>query len=219
MLIILLLYHNIWIQATKNSVRRKGHMENVIENIKSRRSARRYTKQQINEDNLNIILECGRHAPSGGNSQFWHFTVIQNQDILLKLNQYVKLAFEKLKIDENTYKSIRAGKNLSAKDEYSFYYNAPTLIIVSNDSNYSNAMADSACALENMLLAANYLGLGACWINQLTWFDKDENVRKVLEELGIPNNYRVCGSMSLGYKDGPKSRGKVIKENTVTIIK
>ena len=194
-------------------------MENVIENIKSRRSVRKYKNEQISDEDLYTILESAKHAPSGGNSQTWHFTVIQNEEILLKLNNYIRAAFEKLEVDENTYKSIRGGKTASKNDNYSFYYKAPTLIITSNDSNYSNAMADSACALENMLLTANYLNLGACWINQVTWFDRDENVRSLLTSLGIPENYKVCGSVCLGYGDVTRPADKVLKENTVTIIR
>ncbi len=194
-------------------------MENVIESIKSRRSIRKYTKEQISDKDLYTILESAKYAPSGSNSQSWHFTVIQNQDILLKLNTCIKIAFEKLEVDENTYRSIRSGKIASKNDSYSFYYNAPTLIIVSNESNYSNAMADSACALENMLLTANALKLGECWINQVTWFDGDEAVRSILTSLEIPQSYKVCGAISLGYGDGIKQTNKVIKENTVTIIR
>lgn len=194
-------------------------MENVIENIKSRRSVRKYIKKQISDVDLHTVLESAKYAPSGSNSQSWHFTVIQNQDILLKLNKFIKVAFEKLEVNENTYRSIRSGKVASKNDEYNFYYNAPSVIIVSNDSNYSNAMADSACALENMLLTANYLQLGGCWINQVTWFDRDEDVRNLLTDLGIPINYKVCGSICLGYIDGVKPTNKMIKENTVTIIK
>lgn len=194
-------------------------MENVIENIKSRRSARKYKNEQISDEALYTILESAKHAPSGGNSQTWNFTVIQNQEILLKLNSYIRDAFEKLEVDENTYKSIRGGKIASKNDSYSFYYNAPTLIITSNDSNYSNAMADSACALENMLLSANYLKLGACWINQVTWFDSDKNVRSLLTSLGIPENYKVCGSVCVGYGDVTRPADKILKENNVTIIR
>jgi nitroreductase len=194
-------------------------MEDVIENIKSRISIRKYTKEQISDEDLYRILECARYAPSGGNSQTWHFTVVQNKEILLELNGYIKAAFEKLEIDENTYKSIKSGKIASRNDNYSFFYNAPTLIIVSNDSNYSNAMADSACAIENMLLTANYLKLGSCWINQVTWFGNDENVRRLLTSLGIPENYKVCGSICVGYAEGIIPKEKILKENTISIIK
>ena len=194
-------------------------MENVIENIKSRRSVRKYTEEQISEEALNTILEAAKYAPSGSNSQCWHFTVVENKEILLKLNQYVREAFEKLEVDENTYRSIRGGKIAAKNQEYNFYYNAPTLIIVSNDSNYGNAMADSACAIENMLLTANYLKLGACWINQLTWFQSDEKIRGLLTTFGIPENYKVCGSAAIGHGAGVIPANKVIKENTVTIIR
>ncbi|EHJ01640.1 nitroreductase [Clostridium sp. DL-VIII] len=194
-------------------------MENVIQNIKSRRSIRKYKKEQIKDEDLYTILDAGKHAPSGGNSQTWHFTVVQNNEILLELNRYIKAAFERLEVDENTYKSKKTGKIASKNDDYSFYYGAPTVVIVSNDCTYSNAMADSACAIENMLLTANFLELGACWINQITWFDGDENVRSLLTRLGIPEKHKVCGSLCVGYIDGIKPVKKMLKENTVTIVK
>lgn len=194
-------------------------MENVIENIKSRRSIRKYKKEQIKDEDLHTILDAGKHAPSGGNSQTWHFTVVQNNEILLELNRYIKGAFERLEVDENTYKSKRTGKIASKNEDYSFYYEAPTVIIVSNDRSYSNAMADSACAIENMLLTANFLELGACWINQITWFDDDENVRGLLTRLGISEKHKVCGSLCIGYIDGMKPVKKMLKGNTVTIVK
>ncbi|WP_315072781.1 nitroreductase family protein [uncultured Clostridium sp.] len=194
-------------------------MENVIENIKSRRSIRKYKKEQIKDEDLYTILDSGKHAPSGGNSQTWHFTVVQNNEILLELNRYIKVAFERLEVDENTYKSKKTGKIASKNEDYSFYYEAPTVIIVSNDRSYSNAMADSACAIENMLLTANFLELGACWINQITWFDDDENVRGLLTRLGISEKHKVCGSLCVGHVDGIKPVKKMLRENTVTIVK
>lgn len=139
--------------------------------------------------------------------------------MVLKLNENIKAAFEKLDVDEKTYKSIRSGKIASKNDSYSFYYNAPTLILVSNNDDYGNAMADSACALENMFLASNDLKLGSCWINQVSWFDNDKNVRRLLTDMGVPENHKVCGSVCIGYMDEKASIAKNIKENTVTIIK
>ena len=194
-------------------------MNDVIENILTRRSIRKYTGQQISDKDLETILEAGRYAPSGSNSQTWHFTVIQNKEKLLKLNECIKAAFEKIEVDENTYVSIRAGKTASKNNDYNFYYKAPTLIIVSNDANYGNAMADCACALENMFLSASCLKLCSCWINQVTWLGNDKTVRSFLTELGIPQNYKVCGSMALGYIDGAVPTAKPRKENTVTIIR
>ena len=60
-------------------------------------------------------------------------------------------------------------------------------------------MADSACALENMMIAANALDLGSCWINQLHWLDEDEEVREYLYGLGLSEDETVTGALSLGY--------------------
>jgi Nitroreductase len=194
-------------------------MNEVIENIFSRRSIRKYMKEQIRDEDLSVILEAAKYAPSGGNSQTWHFTVLQNKEKLMELNKFVRAAFEKLEVDENTYKSMRSGKAAAKNESYSFYYNAPTLIIVSNERDYGNAMADSACAIENMLLASNSLNLGSCYINQLTWFGDDKDLRTLLTEFGIPEGHRVCGSIIVGYRDGNIPTATKRRDNIVTIIK
>ncbi|MBL4931150.1 nitroreductase family protein [Clostridium paridis] len=194
-------------------------MKEVIENILSRRSIRKYLEDQILDEDLSIILEAAKHAPSGGNSQTWHFTVLQNKEKLMELNKYVRAAFDKLEVNENTYRSIRSGKVAAKNEAYSFYYNAPTLIIVTNERNYGNAMADSACAIENMLLASNALNLGSCYVNQLTWFGDNNDLRELLIELGVPESHKVCGAIIVGYRDGDMPTAAKRKENTVTIIK
>ncbi|MDD7794070.1 nitroreductase family protein [Clostridium sp. 'White wine YQ'] len=194
-------------------------MNEVIENILSRRSIRKYLNEQITDEDLSTILEVAKHAPSGGNSQTWHFTVLQNKEKLRDLNKYVRAAFEKLEVDENTYKSIRSGKVAAKNEAYRFYYNAPTLIIVSNERDYGNAMADSACAIENMLLASNALNLGSCYVNQLTWFGDDKDLRKLLIELGVPENHKVCGAIIVGYRDGGMPTAANRRENAVTIVR
>ena len=70
-------------------------LNEVLENIKSRRSVRTYTEQQVSAENLNLILEAATYAPSGMNYQTWHFTAIQDADILRELNEKIKDAFAK----------------------------------------------------------------------------------------------------------------------------
>jgi len=194
-------------------------MNDVIQNILTRRSIRTYKEDQISDEELNIILEAGKSAPSGSNSQTWRFTVVQNKEKLEGLNSLVRGAFKNLEVDEKTYRSKKSGKKAAESDNYKFYYNAPTLIIVSNDREYSNCMADSVAALENILLAAHSIGTGACYINQLTWFCDDKNVRKALTDIGIPENYVVCAAASIGYNSGNFPKGAPRKEGTVDIIR
>lgn len=70
-------------------------MNEVLKAIKSRRSVRAYTAQQISQEDLNAILEAATYAPSGMNYQTWHFTAIQNATVLEELNEKIKGAFAK----------------------------------------------------------------------------------------------------------------------------
>jgi hypothetical protein len=79
----------------------------------------------------------------------------------------VRESFRHLGVNGETYRSKRSGKKAAEKDNYIFYYNRPTLIIVSNDKEPSNCVADSAIALESILPAAPSLELIACFVNQL----------------------------------------------------
>ena len=67
----------------------------VLENIKSRRSVRTYTERQVSAGDLNLILEAAAYAPSGMNFQTWHFTAIQNAAVQTELNEKIKGAFAK----------------------------------------------------------------------------------------------------------------------------
>ena len=194
-------------------------MNEVLKNILTRRSIRLYEEEQISDTDLNLILEAAKYAPSGGNSQSWHFTVIQNKEKLQNINELVKESYKKLIVDEKTYRSMKSGKKAAENDKFNFYYNAPALIIVSNDIEYPNAMADCSVSLQNIFLAAHSLGLGSCWINQLTWFGDEPNIRSELTNLGIPENHVVCGSAVIGYKRGNEPKPSIRKENSTTIIK
>lgn len=60
-------------------------MNETLINIRNRRSARKFKNEQIKDEELNAILEAGQYAPSAMNQQSWHFTVIQNNELLKKL--------------------------------------------------------------------------------------------------------------------------------------
>ena len=70
----------------------------VLENIKARRSVRAYTSQQVSEEDLLAILEAATYAPSGMHLETWHFTAIQNADKLTELNERIKGALQKAMI-------------------------------------------------------------------------------------------------------------------------
>ncbi len=173
-------------------------MNEVIADIKNRRSIRRYKSEQLLNEELLSILEAGQFAPSGGNNQTSHLIVIQNEDVLRDLKQLVEQEFRKMLIVEGMYKSLEASIRASKKDEYDFCHNAPTLVVAANRKGYGNAMADCACVLENMMLAATSLHIGSCWINQLHWLDENSVIRSFMQQHGLDENETIYRNIDRG---------------------
>ena len=172
---------------------------NVEEAICSRRSTRRYKALPVEQEKLEKIILAGRFAPSGGNNQTNHFLVIRNTDVLRRLAELVESIFSKMEMTDGMYKSIRNSILNSRKGGYVFHYRAPVLIVVANQKDYGNNMADVSVAIENMMLEANELDLGSCWINQLRWLNENPTLLAYLQTLGLLENERVYGSVAIGY--------------------
>ncbi len=190
--------------------------------ILTRRSTRNYKPDPIEQKTLESILEAGRQAPSGGNNQTNHFLVIRNKDVLQKLISLTETAFSKMETYENMYPSLKRSIAASKKGGYVFCYNAPILIVVANRRDYGNNMADCACAIENMMVAANALDLGSCWINQLKWLNEEPEILDCLYGLGMKEYERVYGAVIIGTPASPDSlpnRGLMPqKGNEITFI-
>lgn len=173
-------------------------MNEVLNNILTRRSIRSFKKEQIKEEELKMILEAGIYAPSGMNKQSWQFTVVQNKE---KIEALAKVVREEL-----------------GRDERYNFYSPPTLIMLSNERDNNNGLADCSCALENIFLMANSLGIGSCWINQLKNICDNEKVRSILNEFEIPESHIVWGMASIGYPEKPGVEHER-KEGTIKYIR
>lgn len=174
---------------------------NTLEAIKTRRSTRKFQAKPVELEKLQTIVDAGRFAPTGGNCQSNHFFVISNPEVLKKLVELVQSAFAAMEFREDLYKSLQNSIRLSQKGNYSFCYTAPVLIVVANKKDYGNNMADVACAVENMMLAANELDLGSCYINQLKWLNEDPTLLEYLRGFGLREDERVYASVAIGYAD------------------
>ena len=173
----------------------------ALEAILTRRSTRKYKDASLDKKLIDKVIEAGRYAPSGSNSQSTHFIVITDKSVLFELTEIVKQEFANMEVKEDTYVSLKNSINAAKSGNYMFYYGAPVLIVTANRKGYGNAIADSACALENMMIAANALDLGSCWINQLHWLDENDAVRKFLQEKGLKEDETITGGLILGYPD------------------
>ena len=170
-----------------------------LEIIKTRRSTRKYTSKPVEEAKLTQVIEAGRFAPTASNKQQNHFIVIRNKEVLGKLKELVKDTFAGMEEGDNSF--INHAISRAKTTDYTFHYNAPVLIVLANDISYPNSYADCSCSAENMMLMANELDLGSCWINQLRWLNDNEDVKAYLRTLGMGENETVFASVAVGYAD------------------
>ena len=140
-------------------------MRNTLDVIKERRSIRKFKPEQIKEEELQAIVESGLYAPSAINKQSWNFTVIQNQEILAELNEATKNVARNL--DHEALKRI--GEN----EKYNCFYYAPTVILVSGKDEERSKVMDCSAATQNMLIAAESLNIGSCWVELVSLAYKD----------------------------------------------
>lgn len=171
-------------------------------------------------ETINAVIEAGRYAPSGANSQTTHILVFTERNLIHDMAELVREEFAKMEIREDMYISMRNSVVASKKGNYDFCYSAPVLIVTANKMGYGNAISDSACVLENMMIAANALDLGSCWINQLHWLDDNERVRGFLLRSGLKENETITGGLALGYAENglPNRNALERKGNPVTWI-
>lgn len=127
-----------------------------------------------------------------------------------------------MEVTPGMYRSKANSINASRTGRYEFHYHAPVVILTANRIGYDNAMADCCCALENMLLEANALDLGACYINQINWLNDNPVIVDYLRRLGLSENEKVFASIALGYpatEDGLPPRNPLPRSgNPVTYV-
>ena len=175
----------------------------ALELIQTRHSTRKFLPKPVEQEKLEQVIEAGRFAPSGGNNQTTHFMVIRDKAVLDELARIAREEFAKMELTEDTYASLATAIKLSKKGTYVFHYNAPVLVLAANKIGYGNNMADCSCAVENMMLMANALDLGSCWINQVNWLNANPAMVAYLKTLGLKDDEAVYVSMALGYPDSP----------------
>ncbi len=149
-----------------------------IETILDRRTIRKYKAEVVAQDLLDQVMDCAIHAPTAANRQQRKFTVLKDPDTIQVLAKAIGEATE------------RANYNL---------FNTYTLIIVSVPQKNHNGAVDTACAMQNIMLAGHALGLGVCWINQMRDICDEPKIRELLSSFEIPEDHRVWAMATIGY--------------------
>lgn len=167
----------------------KSLMNETIQSILNRRSIREFTDEPIPQAVLELILQAGIFAPNGQNMQTWRFTVLRKPEQIVHLKEVMKKTAEKNKV------------------YFYGFQNPQVIVLVSNDRRNPDGVQDSACAAQNIMLAAHSLGIGSVWINALMTLCDEPEVRALLREFQIPEQHIVWASIAMGY---PKQQGKLL---------
>ena len=151
--------------------------KNAIEIIMARKSVRSYTSRPVEKEKVDIMLKAAMAAPSAVNKQPWAFIVIDDRDVLNKLAEVLPYA-----------------KMTAA---------APMAIVVCGDlSKALNGetdrywMLDCSAASENLLLAAESMGLGAVWT---AVYPENDRIAKVRSVLSLPDHIIPFNLIPVGY--------------------
>jgi nitroreductase len=176
-------------------------MDNIVlEAIRTRRSIRKYTPEQVSEDLLTSVLEAGSFAATGHNSQDPLIVAVQNPEINARLR---KMNAEIMGMGGDPY------------------YGAPTIVLVfvPKPEVNPNSVQDGSLVLGNMMLAAHSLGLASCWINREKEMFATPEGRKLKAELGVPEEYMGIGALALGHPAIANPKALPRKENYWKIVK
>ena len=176
----------------------------VFEVIKQRTSLRDYADKPIEQEKLDLILEAARLAPSASNSQPWHFYVVRDKSKIKAISERMPLRSERI---INSFIADAPVVIAATAGPIDLLHKITSFIV-----NKRWYYMDVAIALEHMVLTAQELGIGSCWIG---WFS-EKRVREILE---IPKDQEVIALLTLGYPKeghipyhkGRKSKGEIMK--------
>ena len=175
-------------------------MSEALENIKTRRSIRKYKPDMVPQEILDKIIEAGLYAASGMGQQNTIIIQVTNKELrdkISKMNQEIG----------------------GWKEGFDPFYGAPAMLIVLAKKDWPNRVYDGSLVMGNLMLAAHDLGIGSCWIHRAKQEFETDWGKEFLKSFGIQEEYEGIGHCALGYVDGDYPKAPAIKENRVYYVK
>ena len=170
----------------------------VLSSIMARRSIRKYLDKPVEHEKLEVIVKCGINAPSGMNRQPWVVRVVEDQKLIADVTEvYKQENAEQVK----GYGSASSAREWRDKDFKNMFRNAPNLICVCTPANGGGEL-DAGLLGENIMLAAQSLGLGTCCLGgPVRFLLSNEKCKFFLDRLDIPADYKLNYIIAIGYPD------------------
>lgn len=159
----------------------------MLEVIKNRRSIRRFKDTPVEDEKLIEILEAARLAPSGNNTQPWHFIVVKSPEMrrALATASHNQMWMADAPIHIVCVADIRC--RIKGVEPISLEDESPLL-------EFKKLIRDTSIGIEHLVLEAENQGLGTCWI---AWFEPQE----IAKILGVPSDKYVQAIIPVGYAD------------------
>ena len=159
----------------------------VLSNIMARRSVRKYLDKPVEHEKLEVIVRAGINAPSGMNRQPWIIRVVEDQQLIADVNEVFKKENPDQVARDPNFKNM--------------FRNAPNLICVCTPDDGRGEL-DAGLLGENMMLAAQAMGLGTCCLGgPVRFLNTNEKCKFFLDRLDIPEGYKLNYILAIGYPD------------------
>lgn len=169
-------------------------MNETLHTMHTRRSVRKYKADAVPKELLEQIVQAGLDAPSGRNRQPAVIVAITEKETVARLSK------------------ANAAIMGSTSDPF---YGAPAVLVVLCKKDAPTYLYDGPLVMENMMLAAHALGLGACWIHRAKETFELPEWMELLCSLGLDGDYEGIGNCIVGYPDGDLSKELPRREGRV----
>ncbi len=165
----------------------------VLDNMKARRSCRAFSSQMPERALLEKICEAGTWAPTGHGKQSPLIVAITNKSLRDRLSA----------MNARIWNELTIARGGVAHEGIDPFYGAPVVLLVLADRSVPTYLYDGCAVLTNMANAAEAVGLASCWIHRAKQeFDSEEG-KQILKELGIEGDYEGIDHLVVGYPSKP----------------
>ena len=175
-------------------------MSEVINNMKTRRSIRKYKPDMIPEETLEQIVRAGTYAPTGMGKQSPIILAVTNKELRDQLSE------------ENR-------KIMGAPERMDPFYGAPVILVVLANKAVPTHVYDGSLVMGNLMNAAESLGVASIWIHRAKEEFESDFGKKILADLGIQGEYEGIGHCALGCAAEPAKEATARKENYVYYVR
>ena len=173
-------------------------MNEVMENLITRRSIRSYQPDMVPMETIEEIVKAGTYAATGMGLQSPIIVAVTDKETRNQLSR------------------MNAAVMGNSADPF---YGAPVVLIVLADKNRGTYLYDGSLVMGNMMTAAHSLGIGSCWIHRAKETFESPEGKELLKQWGIEGNYEGIGHLILGYAKDEAPAPKPRKENYVYYVK